>query len=62
MTTEDIKTLFAKAYAYTEKTYGKKAEDIKIQEDGSIEASWSTYAGCGDWDYNYETFKVEDLF
>lgn len=61
MTTEDVKTLFEKAYAYTEVKFGNKAESIEIQEDGSIQASWSTYAGCGDWDYTYETFKVENL-
>jgi hypothetical protein len=61
MTTEDLKNLFEKAYAYTQEKFGKKADTIEIEEDGSIKATWSTYAGCGDWDHDYETFKLEDL-
>jgi hypothetical protein len=61
MTTEDLKTLFVKAYDYTLTKYGKKADSIQIEEDGSIRATWSTYIGCGDWENDYETFRVEDL-
>lgn len=62
MTTEDIKNLLAKAMEYTEKKFGKKADGISIEEDGTIRASWSTYVGCGEWENDSESFTVEELF
>jgi hypothetical protein len=61
MTTDDIKYLFYAAYEYAEKTFGKKPNNIEIEEDGTITAKWSKYIGCGEYETTTESFKPEDV-
>ena len=61
MTTEDIKTLFAKAYDYASAKFGSKPDYVRIEEAGTITVSWSKYVGCGDWEDTFETITVEEI-
>lgn len=62
MKTEDLKSLYEKAYAYAKEKSGmKNVEDIIIEEDGSIRAACSEYIGCGEYNNQSIYFKVEDL-
>lgn len=61
MKTEDLKYLFYAAYEFAEKKFGNKPDDVVIEEDGTIKVQWSTYVGCGEYEYKYETIIVQDL-
>ena len=62
-TTNELVTLYEKAYEYAASKFGngKKPNIIDILEDGKIMATWRTYLGCDDWETKYEHFTPEEI-